>query len=203
VDNSIRLWHIGSSSFSYSLGKPLQGHRDTVYALAALPGGMLASGSADKTIRIWKNRRCIRVLRCHDESVLALAALSPPNPKATSTQYRLVSASEDGAVRLWDEKEPEPIGRGDIEGGVNCLTVMLTRSRIVVAIGSDTGMVHFVRVNFDDDDDESASDCDGDGDEGGGHGDGADDGGHGDGADDNTGKEGEHMGAKSDHNAHT
>jgi WD40 repeat protein len=66
-----------------------------VYALAVLPGGQLASGSGDYTIRIWNTTQgqCERVLTGHLKIVVSLAVLS---------DGKLASGSHDGSVRVWD-----------------------------------------------------------------------------------------------------
>ena len=78
----------------------VSGHTNNVYSLAFKPNSyLLASGSADDTIRIWDvgdidNLRHVRTLRGHTERV---------NNVAWSPDGRtLASASDDGTVRLWN-----------------------------------------------------------------------------------------------------
>jgi hypothetical protein len=75
----------------------LTGHSGAVLALAYSPKAkLLASGSADKTVRLWdvRTRKEVVALRGHTGEVLAVA-FSPDG--------RLVaSASADKTVRLWD-----------------------------------------------------------------------------------------------------
>ena len=55
----------------------VHGRADTVSCLAVLPDGTLASGSIDKTIRLWNiNTECTHILRGHTGPVLDLAALA-------------------------------------------------------------------------------------------------------------------------------
>lgn len=66
-------------------------------------------------------------------------------------------------------KESQPIGRGDVNGGVNCFaTLICKREQIVVAVGSGTGLVHFVSVKdafeYEGGDAGDGDDNDGDGD---------------------------------------
>lgn len=78
----------------------LRGHDHFVVTLAVLPVGgdsgraLLASGSADKTIRIWDptTGQCVCTLRGHTDAVCSLSA---------AEGNRLVSASWDKTARVW------------------------------------------------------------------------------------------------------
>lgn len=76
----------------------LEGHTGPVLALAAR-GDVVVSGGADRTIRVWKERKLVRTIANHWEAVHALA-FSPDG------RY-LASGSADRTVRVW---QPE-IGR--------------------------------------------------------------------------------------------
>jgi hypothetical protein len=91
----------------------LEGHRDSVYCLAAFASGLLASGSTDRTIIIWEENHQVHVLRGHQDVVYALQSVGP---------NVLASAAMDATIRLWD------IGSGICfqtltghQGVVNCL----------------------------------------------------------------------------------
>ena len=60
--------------------------------LAVLPDGCLASGSDDKTVRLWRDGQCTATLTGHTDDVNCLAVL----PDGT-----LASGSADKTVRLW------------------------------------------------------------------------------------------------------
>lgn len=85
----------------------LTGHTRVAYALQPLPDGTLASGSDDKTIRVWDVTagQCLRVLTGHTNWVrgLTLAWLAEDSDDAV-----LVSVSEDASARVW--ALPKPAG---------------------------------------------------------------------------------------------
>ncbi|MEE1202698.1 MAG: WD40 repeat domain-containing protein, partial [Bacteroidales bacterium] len=77
----------------------LKGHTYYVTSVAASPDGeYLASGSWDKTVKIWdaKSGGCIRILEGHSEKVFS--ALWSPDGKY------LASGSYDKTVKIWDAK---------------------------------------------------------------------------------------------------
>ena len=56
----------------------LTGHTEDVTSLAVLPAGGLASGSADRTVKLWSlaELRCTATLQGHEGYVTSLSALS-------------------------------------------------------------------------------------------------------------------------------
>ena len=110
-DRSVRIWEVPDSD-----GKPLsatahpgvhhaklkmEGHTDSVNALAWLRDGRLASASDDKTIRIWKVvggfHVCDTVLTGHNLGVSGLIAWRSEIEGGDG----LVSTSRDATLRLW------------------------------------------------------------------------------------------------------
>jgi WD40 repeat protein/tRNA A-37 threonylcarbamoyl transferase component Bud32 len=75
--------------------KSLLGHGAPVIVLVALADGKLASGSMDKTIKIWDpiKGECLRTLSGHIDAVTALAPL---------IGNRLASGSSDKTIKVWD-----------------------------------------------------------------------------------------------------
>jgi WD40 repeat protein len=75
----------------------LEGHKGRVVALAYTPDGkLLASGSKDKTLRIWNvaEKREHRLHEGHKGSVTAVCF--------SANGQRLLSGGDDNTVRLWD-----------------------------------------------------------------------------------------------------
>jgi WD40 repeat protein len=76
--------------------RKLSGHTGAATALAFGPGGLLASGGADRVVRIWEaeSGRVVRELKHHEAGITGLAWHDGAGG--------LASASLDGTVRLWD-----------------------------------------------------------------------------------------------------
>ncbi|XP_059849488.1 WD repeat-containing protein 38-like [Hypanus sabinus] len=77
----------------------LHGHTGNISCVAFSNVGMLASGSWDKTVRVWDPRTGILIflLEKHSDRLLALSF--------SLDAILLVTAAEDGTVRVWDCEE--------------------------------------------------------------------------------------------------
>jgi WD40 repeat protein len=96
----------------------LEGHTSAVTALCLLPDGRLASGSWDKTIRLWDVAAGAETARLegHENSIQALCLLP---------DGRLSSGSEDRTIRLWDVTTgTEPTTLEGHYGGIQALCLL-------------------------------------------------------------------------------
>ncbi len=107
-DKSIRLWRVAT-------GEPLRvlsGHRHwvtTVTYVPAAPGAsntpadqIIASGSRDKTIRLWQGTgKVLQTLEGHTDAVNAIA-IGSNSSIPTEAGLFLASGSDDSTIRLWD-----------------------------------------------------------------------------------------------------
>jgi len=109
-DRTVRVWDAQGKSIAV-----LRGHSDLVMDVAFSPDGrQLASASYDKTIRVWDlatGRH--RVLRGHARPVDRLAWRS-------STE--LVSASDDGTLRIWPVPNTTPPTQVEISARLDAAT---------------------------------------------------------------------------------
>ncbi|MCB0065046.1 MAG: AAA family ATPase [Caldilineaceae bacterium] len=107
ADRQVRIWDIGDFYLVRpampSAGVPirtLQGHTNAIFSVTYSPDGhLLASGSADGTIRLWRagDGTLVNVLTGHSAAVFAVAF----DPSCVEGS-RLVSGSRDGSAHLWD-----------------------------------------------------------------------------------------------------
>jgi WD40 repeat protein len=100
TDRTVRVWNTTDGR----LIEVLRGHTDLVMDVAFSPDGTrLASASYDRTVRVWTlGTARHRVLRGHT---------APVNRIAWRATNDLVTASNDGTLRIWDlpsSQEPTP-----------------------------------------------------------------------------------------------
>jgi len=111
------------------------GHIETVNSLSS-SGDYLASGSEDKTIKIWsiKHRYELATLRGHTDEVTSVAF--SPDGEA------LVSASEDGLIKIWDwRRGKEKMTLDDHDGKVTSVAFNPAGNFFASAGGRDDSII--------------------------------------------------------------
>lgn len=103
-DGEIHFWTLGNLTIQQS-GKPLKGHSQSINALSFNRSATkLASGSADKTIKIWDLiKETHYTLAGHNDIVTSLDFQTD----IKSGLQLLASGSDDETVRLWDSSTGE------------------------------------------------------------------------------------------------
>lgn len=93
-DKTVYVWNV----IDGTLKGTYKHHKYGVYSLLALPNDIMASGSADNTIVLWrlnnKNKQK-KVLREHGDRITCLSVL---------VDGRLASGSKDTTIRIWDRE---------------------------------------------------------------------------------------------------
>lgn len=106
----------GSREFGWDFD--LKGHTGAVYAVRWSPcGGFLASGSFDKTVRVWSvNGDVQQELLCLNEHQLNVSDV-----EWSADSQRLVSSSFDQTVKEWDVHGAELVRSHDVNGLGQCV----------------------------------------------------------------------------------
>eukprot|EP00397_Hematodinium_sp_SG-2012_P051102 GEMP01059710.1.p1 GENE.GEMP01059710.1~~GEMP01059710.1.p1 ORF type:complete len:416 (+),score=85.86 GEMP01059710.1:106-1353(+) len=117
MDSDIGVWAIPAERkyWNKDAGHILRGHTRSVWSLACIESrGLLASGSADSTMRIWKLEewQCAKVLN-FDAWVVDLSFGAS----------KLVSASNDGTVKVWNVDLWDVEKTFQLDGEVYCCLV--------------------------------------------------------------------------------
>merc|ERR1711871_1727991 len=136
LDRSIKVWGLTSAAPHFSL-EGSGGHERGVNCIDYYPGGdkpYLLSGADDRTVKIWdyQTKACLQTLEGHGHNITSVV-FHPRLPL-------IISASEDGTVRLWHQTtyRPETTLNYGLERAW-CLAP--TKDANKVAIGYDEGTI--------------------------------------------------------------
>jgi WD40 repeat protein len=91
---------------NYKCLATVYGHGDSVYSLIYLGDGKIASGSEDKTVKIWdvknilngysNNYKCLATLTGHTDTVYSLLYIN---------NHKFISGSLDSSMKIWESSE--------------------------------------------------------------------------------------------------
>jgi coatomer subunit beta' len=133
LDKTIKVWGLTANTPHFSL----EGHEKGVNCLDYYPGGdkpYLLSGADDRTVKIWdyQTKACLQTLEGHAHNVSSVC-FHPRLPM-------IITASEDGTVRLWHSTtyRPETTLNYGLE---RAWCIAATKDANKIAIGYDEGTV--------------------------------------------------------------
>jgi coatomer subunit beta' len=136
LDKTIKVWGLTAGTPHFSLDGP-GAHEKGVNCIDYYPGGdkpYLLSGADDRTIKIWdyQTKACLQTLEGHGHNVSSVC-FHPRLPL-------ILSASEDGTVRLWHATtyRPETTLNYGLE---RAWAIAVTSASNKVAIGYDEGTI--------------------------------------------------------------
>nr|KYP46990.1 Vegetative incompatibility protein HET-E-1 [Cajanus cajan] len=104
-DRSVLVWEKDESDGNMGLVGALRGHTKSILCLAVV-ADLVCSGSADKTIRIWRGvdaeYSCLAVLEGHTGSIKCLTAVVDHcNPSHSQLSFLLYSGGLDCHIKVW------------------------------------------------------------------------------------------------------
>ncbi|MGH8658856.1 MAG: hypothetical protein ACREV4_10410 [Gammaproteobacteria bacterium] len=128
----IRLW---DTAHWKPIGEPIVAHDDAVWSVAFSPDSrMLATGSADKSIRLWEVATGRgQPLAGHLTGVRAVT-FSPDGKM-------LASSSADGTIRLWSVAARRPIGQPFFGHAIGATCLAFSPNHDILAVGFDDGRI--------------------------------------------------------------
>ncbi|EGD83549.1 hypothetical protein PTSG_12135 [Salpingoeca rosetta] len=134
ADRTIKLWRVEPKARfdKATCVSTLEGHRDSVYGVAALSSGQLVSGSTDTTVMVWSpfESASTRTLHGHTALVYDVCALA---------DTRIASASMDTSIRVWCVRNGACLLT--LNGHTDAVTSLAPLSRHVFFSGSRDGQI--------------------------------------------------------------
>lgn len=103
-DGSILVWERDEEGGDIAVVGVLRGHTESVLCLAVV-SDILCSGSADKTVRLWKcsatDYSCLALLEGHGGPVKCLTGAIRDSGTESEASYHIYSGGLDSQVKVW------------------------------------------------------------------------------------------------------
>ena len=110
-DKTAKIWTVSHPSGMLKLLGTCKGHKRGVWSVRFARGTrILATGSGDRTVRLWRldDFSCLKVFEGHANSVLRVDWIG-----SEQVHGKVVSASADGLVKVWDSRTEECVATLD------------------------------------------------------------------------------------------
>ncbi|WVF70856.1 hypothetical protein IAT40_005650 [Kwoniella sp. CBS 6097] len=140
ADKLVKIFHVdfdassgSSAAGSFRLAGTCKGHRRGVWSVKfSKTDRIVASGAADKTVRLWSldDFSCLKTFEGHTNSVLRVDFLSHG--------MQLVTSSSDGLVKLWNIKDEECVKTLDNHEDRIWSLAISNDEKTIVSAGSDS-----------------------------------------------------------------
>jgi len=100
-DRTVTVWKMAEDKKQWSAVGALRGHRLSILCLKTVGENVVVTGSADKTVRVWKRNAdgyhsCVSVMTGHTGPVKSLSVVSD-----MAMGFLVYSGSMDGDIRVW------------------------------------------------------------------------------------------------------
>lgn len=141
----VALTFVPNTNAEYYFYTPLYGHSDYVYCITFSPdGSILASGSADNTIRIWdtSSAKTKKILKGHTRRINSVVFYN----SIEKQKMLLASCSDDGSIRIWDTDTGNTMQILNPNAG-KVHSVAFSPNENILASGSSDGVIRFWDVN--------------------------------------------------------
>ena len=138
INGNIYLWDLRFKKIIFSF----EAHKSSIWSLLELNNGYIATGSSDKTIKIFdiihQNDTALATLKGHRGTIFCLSEIE---------NNKLVSGSEDKTLKIWDLSKNQCILtlKDPNKAKINCL-VPLKNSNFILT-GNDDNLIKIWDIN--------------------------------------------------------
>ncbi len=127
-NGSIKIWNVEGKCIT-----TLEEHKKPVLTVVGLPKNQFASGSADKTIKIWQwdGRNATHITTFTQEDYIRVLAVLPDG--------NLVSGSDDSSIRIWNIEQG--VCTATLEGHYSWVQALLALPDGKLVSGDSNGLI--------------------------------------------------------------